>query len=847
MELYHEKLKESGKRKADLKFSIDVLLLFRPGIIRQAKGYKKLNRWTMYKSYFKIGWRNMLRNKGYSLINIGGLAVGMAVAIINGLWIWDELSFNKYYQNYDHIAQIAETEGDGKKWTGTTMTYPLGAELINNYHSHFKHIVRSSWGGEYILSSGEKMISVPGLYADAAAPEMFTFKMIHGARTGLNDTHSIMISTSLAKQLFGDDDPLNKVIRMSNKTDVTVTGVYEDFPLNTKFNEVRFFAPWSLYLIENKWIEERALTNWRNHFIKIYAEILPSSNFDATTEQIKNALQFDPADREDAVKKQQHIFLYPMSQWHLSPEKQGVISPLRMVWLVGTIGLFVLLLACINFMNLSTARSEKRAKEVGIRKTIGSIRSQLVNQFFTESLLVVFIAFLAAILFASLSLPSFNEIAGKQISMPWTNLNFWLIGAGFILITSALSGSYPALYLSSFKPIKVLKGTFHSGRFASVPRKVLVVLQFSISVILIIGTIVVYQQIQYAKSRPVGYTREGLIMIKKKSRDFYGKYDVLRNELKNTGVVEEVSESMGSVTEVASGNNGWDWKGKDPNLDKSFATLSVSHYHGKTAGWQFIEGRDFSRANASDSSGIVINETAANLMGLKNPTGEPVSWTWWEDKRVINYKILGVIKDMVMSSPYKPIEPTVFYLKGFNGSPNWINIKINSHVPTNEALAKIESVFKKVIPIAPFEYKFADQEYAMKFATEERIGKLASVFAVLAIFISCLGLFGLASFVAEQRTKEIGIRKILGASIASLWKMLSRDFVLLVMLSCVLSIPLAYYLLDSWLQKYTYRIEISVWTFVSTCIVALVITLLTVSFQAIKAAVANPVNSLRSE
>jgi len=504
-------------------------------------------------------------------------------------------------------------------------------------------------------------------------------------------------------------------------------------------------------------------------------------------------------------------------------------------------------LACINFMNLNAARSEKRAKEVGIRKTIGSLRIQLIGQFLSESFLVALFSFTLALVMTVMAIPYFNTISGKDIDIPWMNPVFWASGAIFILLVSVLAGSYPAFYLSSFRPIKVLKGTFHASRLASVPRKVLVVVQFSISLLLAIGTVVVYQQIQHSKDRPVGYDREGLIMIRKKSRDFNDKYDVLRHELKNTGVVEEVSESMGSVTETASGNNGWAWSGGEPHWDDSFVTLSVSATHGKTAGWQFVQGRDFSIDMPSDSSGIVINEAAARFMGLEHPVGEMISWTWWENKKVAEYKILGVIKDMVMDSPFDPSEPSVFYLKGFNGTPNWINIRLRNDISAGKALPEVERVFKKIIPSVPFEYKFVDEEYNLKFAEEERIAKLASVFAVLAIFISCIGLFGLASFVTERRTKEIGIRKVLGATVTHVWRMLSKDFVVLVLIACGVAVPLAHYLLNGWLEKYPYRIEISVWTFLLTCIAALIIAIVTVSFQAVKGALANPAKSLRSE
>jgi putative ABC transport system permease protein len=852
LEAYGNQLKESGKRKADLQFIMEVLLLFRRGIIRPVEGHQTLNTYGMYKSYFKVGWRNLVRNKGYSLINIGGLAIGMAVALLNGLWILHEFSFNKYFENYDRIAQVTEKGYDterGGEWINTTMTYPLGTELINNHSGAFKRIARTSWQSSSILSVGEKKMSANGLYVDKDYPEIFSFKMLEGSRGSLAKPQSIMISASAAKTLFGYEDPLNRTISINNKTDLLITGVFEDFPENTNLRSLQFFAPWDVFLADNKWIEERAQNDWRNHFMKIYVELPEEEMFASASVQIRSALRFDPQDQEEATKSARKLNLYPMDEWHLHPPglRQGQPEPIVMLRMVGAIGLFVLMLACINFMNLSTARSEKRAKEVGIRKTIGSVRNQLIHQFFTESLIIVCFAFLLALMLTAAFLPTFNEIADKQITIPLSNGWFWAAAFGFVILTSGLAGSYPALYLSSFNPIRALKGTFRVGRMAALPRKVLVVFQFSISVILIIGTAIVHQQIQYAKARPVGYDREGLIMIDKKTDDFYGKYDVLRTEWKNTGVVAEVSESMGPVTEIVSGNNGWDWEGRDPNIDESFATLAVSHLHGKTAGWQFVQGRDFDVSQPGDSSGVVINETALKLMALKEPIGQRVTWTWWVDKQKMDYTILGVVKDMVMESPYAPIEPTVFYLKGFNGTPNWLNIKIDPKVSLQEALPKIEKVFKKVIPTAPFEYKFADEEYAMKFGKEERIGNVATIFAVLAILISCLGLLGLASFVAEKRTKEIGIRKVLGASVSNLWQMLSKDFIVLVIIACLVASPIAYYLLGKWLSKFTYHTDISIWILISTALGAIGLSLLTVSYQAVKAALMNPVRSLRSE
>lgn len=852
IELYHERLKKSGKRRADLLFAIDVILLLRPGIIRKSAESKTTNPVMMYRNYLTVALRNLRRNKGYSAINIGGLAIGMTVALLNGLWIWDELSFNKSFANYDRIAQITKRELDlrkGGQWIGTSMVYPLGTELIEKHSQEFEHIVRTSNDTESIFSVNENYVSSIGLYADQDAPRMFSFNMLQGTHAGLREPKSILISRSLAESLFGTSDPMNQTLRMNNRTDLEVTGIFEDFPANTRFGRLRYFLSWDLFLANNKWIEARALTDWRNHFYQIYVQLHPSGSFEASQDRIQSVLRFDPQDAEHAIKTRQHIYLHPMSEWRLYPSgsQYGDSETIRMIKLLGAIGTFVLVLACINFMNLSTARSEKRAKEVGIRKTIGSVRSQLIGQFFSESLLMVLFAFVVALVLSYTALPWFNLIAAKQIAMPWTNGWFWLSGAVFVCVTSVLAGSYPAIYLSSFTPAKTLKGLFRVGPAASIPRKVLVVFQFSISVILITGTAIVYQQIQHAKNRPVGYDREGLIMIRKKTSEFDGKYNILRTELKNTGAVVEVSESMGPMTDVVSGNNGWDWTGRDPNNDQSFATLAVSHTHGKTAGWKFIDGRDFDLARSSDSSGLIINESAARIMGLAHPVGEAVSWTWWQDKRVINYIILGVIEDLVMDSPYGKVDPTIFYLQGFNGKPGWINIRLTPGSVPAEALLKIEQVFKKVIPTVPFDYKFADEEYARKFQSEERIGELASIFAGLAIFISCLGLLGLASFVAEQRTKEVGIRKVMGASITGLWKLLSQDFVRLVIVSCAIATPLSWYLLSEWLERFEYRTHISIWIFAGTVTGTIIITLCTVSYQAIKAAMTNPAKSLRTE
>ncbi|MEO7992693.1 MAG: FtsX-like permease family protein, partial [Chryseolinea sp.] len=647
--------------------------------------------------------------------------------------------------------------------------------------------------------------------------------------------------------LFDDADPINQIVKINNEKEATVTGVYEDLPKNSTFYGIQFFRSWEFFITDGPWITEQG---WDNHFLQIYVQIEPQKTFESVNANIINAetkaIQ-DLAYMKDELKYNYEVLLLPMRDWHLHADfKEGVLQsgPMQFVGFIGSIGVFVLLLACINFMNLSTARSEKRAKEVGIRKAIGSLRKQLIGQFFSESFLVVILAFIAALVLVTLSLPWFNLLSDKDMSLPLNQQWFWLSSFTFLLVTGLLAGSYPALYLSSFNPVSVLKGVFRAGRFSSAPRRVLVVIQFTVSVILVICTGIIYNQLMFVKDRPVGYDREGLLMISKKSAAFTDKADVLHTELKNTGVVSYISESGGTVTQIYSENGGFTWKDKDPKAEEGFGTISVSHEYGKTVGWQFIDGRDFSKDIASDSAGFVINEAAAKFMGLKNPVGEIVHWKngpWNVDK---DFRVLGVIKDMIMESPFQPIKPTIYFTMGWKG---WMLVRITPGVPVSEALPKIEHVFNSVIPDIPFDYKFADQEYATKFATEDRIGKLAGVFASLAVVISCLGLFGLASFVAEQRTKEIGIRKVLGASIANLWQMLSREFVLLVIVSCVIAVPISYYILFKGIQQYEYKTDISWWIFAGAAIGTLLITLLTVSFQAIKAALANPVKSLRTE
>ncbi|MBD2702346.1 ABC transporter permease [Spirosoma sp. BT702] len=841
-------LRRIGQRRARWRYWWDVVGFISPfAIRRETKAYSIPNSIhpMMIRNYLKIAFRSLAKNKVYSFINIGGLAVGMAVALLIGLWVYDELTFNAYHKNHDRIARVVHQRTvNGEILTTQGIPIPVAKVLQNEYGTDFRHVTLSSWNTRHMLTFGDTKFTKMGAFMTPDAPELLSLKMIKGSPSGLQQSSSILLSESVAKALFGSTDPLDKLIKIDNNLDVKVTGIYEDIPYNSEFQDLRFIAPWDLYVASTDWVKKANDENeWGQNSFQLFVQLAENVNPAAVSEKIRLIKQQKGG--ADEVKFQPEIHLYPMNRWHLhtdwvNGENEG--GRIEFVWLFSCTGLFVLLLACINFMNLSTARSEKRAKEVGIRKAIGSLRRQLISQFLSESFLVVGLSFVLALLMAQLTMPFFNDVADKQMTMPWLSPFFWLAGLSFCLITGLLTGSYPAFYLSSFQPIKVLKGTISGlrfGRMAGLPRKVLVVMQFTVSITLIVGTVVVYRQILHAKNRPIGYNREGLVMMHMSTPDIHDHFDAVRDELTKSGTVLALAESMSPATDVWSNNTGFNWKGKDPALQTDFATIGVSHDFGRTVGWKFTDGRDFSRAIQTDSSGFVLNEAAVKFMGLKRPVGQIVQWG---DR---SFKVIGVVKDMLMSSPYDPVKQTIYFIP--RRAANFVTIRINPASSANEALQRIEVVFKKYNPSSPFNYDFVDTEYALKFAAEERIGKLASVFATLAIFISCLGLFGLASFIAEQRTKEIGVRKVLGASVLNLWGLVSKDFVVLVIIAFGIATPIAYNFLNKWLQKYEYRTDISWWIFAATGAGALFITLLTVSFQSIKAALVNPVKSLRSE
>ena len=790
----------------------------------------------MLLSCLRIAFRNLRRNKGYSFINIAGLAAGMAITLLIGLWIADELGFDHYHDNHARIAAVMRRQmivGPTSRniRVGQSVTTVLDGALSKGYENIIKNKTFISFNSWHLLGTGDKNLSAQGAWAQPSFPAMFTFRMLTGTGASLKDPSTVLLAQHTANALFGDENPVGKTIKLDNKTPYTVGGTFADLPLNTSFHEVQFLLSWDDP--QNRYLN--ANTDWEDHSAKCYIQLAGNVTFDKATARIKDL----PV--AHLRHERQEVFAYPLDAAHLHDEFiDGHPSGGRIlfIWLFGTIGTFILLLACINFMNLSTARSQQRAKEVGIRKTIGSHRYQLISQFLGESILTATLAFIGAIALAAISLPFFNQLAAKQIDFPWTSLSFWAVALGFTLLTGLIAGSYPAFYLSAFKPVKVLKGANKAGKGASLPRKVLVVTQFTVSLSLIIATLIVFKQIQFAKDRPVGYNRDGLLYIPINTDDLATHYEALRIQLLNTGVVTNIARSSQPTTLFDNGND-ITWSGQTEEQKRvNYLNVNVTPEFGATVGWHVLQGRDFSRLYGTDSSACILNDAAIKATGLKNPIGMRVTFFGKP------YTVIGVVGNLITNSPYAPVDPGIFL---GDGMTNFITIRLRPNTPIRTALATLEPLFRRYNPSSSFNYTFIDEEYAQKFAAETRIGALSTIFSGLAILISCLGLFGLAAFVAEQRTKEIGVRKVLGAGILDLWALLSGDFVRLVLISMFIAMPLIALVMNRWLRNYTLHTNLSPWIFIAPGTGILLLTILTVSFQALKAALMNPVRSLRSE
>jgi putative ABC transport system permease protein len=786
----------------------------------------------MLKNYIKIAWRNLLKNKGYSLINIGGLAVGMASAMLILLWVQNQMSVDLFHHKKDRLYKaMNRAPFDGELHTWDRTPKPLGPALKTEF-PEIANTSRFTDNGNFLFTVGDKKITCAGAFVDSVFLNMFDFPLIAGNQNHILDQpNAIVITETMAKKLFDEGDALGKVIKIDSTDYATVTGVLKDLPNNTCF-KFDYLLPWA-YMKKIGWTDDY----WGNNSIQTYVELTPNSSQRVVESKIKDITIRHHPGNEDT-----EVFLHALPNWWLySKFKNGKIAGgrIEMVRLFTVIASFILLIACINFMNLSTARSEKRAKEVGVRKVAGAQKQSLIIQFLSESVIIAGIAGMVALGIVMLAVPSFSELVNQRLSVNYGSLNFWLSALAFVLFTGIMAGSYPALFLSSFVPVKVLKGTFKKAQAAISPRKILVIIQFSIAIILIISTLIINRQIQYGKDRESGYNKNNLIYIFGIG-DIEKNYKLIKQELLNNGIASSVTKTSAPITEGWSNSWGFQWQGRAPDDKTVFDRFCVDDGFVKTAGLTLVAGRDMDLSTyPTDSTAVLLNESAVKAMGFANPIGQTVK------DNGIEWHVVGVFKDFILQSPYSPVVPMV--VEGAKGWFNAIHIKFNTSLETAAALGKTEEIFKRYNPAYPFEYNFVDEAYAKKFEESQRMGNLATLFAFLTIFISCLGLFGLAAYMAETRTKEIGVRKVLGASVFSITKLLSKEFVLLVLISCFVAFPIAYWAMNHFLESFDYRISIGWGTFILAGIGSLLIALLTVSSQAIKAAVINPVKSLRSE
>ncbi|NML23671.1 FtsX-like permease family protein [Pseudoflavitalea sp. G-6-1-2] len=790
----------------------------------------------MLLNYFKTGFRNLWKNKRFSAINLLGLSIGMASAILILLWTQHELSFDRFHQDQNQLYKaMNKSKFDGKVQVWGATPKILGPTLKAEYPD-FQYIARANDIDGSVLRVGDTKISSNGMFTDPDFLKMFSFPLLKGnIDKALSETHSIVITESLSKRLFGKEDPIGKTISLrpvaATPTDFTVTGLLKDLPNNTQF-AFDYLLTWS-YFRSLGWDDEY----WGNNSIGTYVKLQPGITESAINKKIENVTITHSKNVEDTK-----VFLFPVAKGRLYSQFENGISVggrIALVRLFFIIAGLILLIACINFMNISTARSEKRAREVGIRKVVGAQRASLIGQFLGESILLTLISGVFALLIVQLSLPSFNLLTEKVLSVPYSSGMFWLIAIGFLLFTGLLAGSYPAFYLSSFRPIRVLKGTMHKVQALITPRKVLVVTQFTVAIVLIAATIIIRQQIRYAQERDAGYNRKnlGYVFI---SKDIVQNYDVISQQLYSSGAVVSLSKTSSPLTENWS--NTWDiqWEGKDPSRKIVIDRYCTDGNLVTTAGFTLSKGRDINlREFPGDSLSALINESAVKVMGFSNPIGQTFEDN---DKR---WTIVGVVKDIILESPYDPMKPMV--LEGPAGWFNALHLRLNPANSTADNLRKTEAVFKKYNPDFPFKFSFIDEQYEKKFNDEQRIATLASLFAGLTIFISCLGLFALATYMAENRVKEIGVRKVLGASVLDITSLLSKDFLVLVAVSILLATPVAWWAMHKWLLDFNYRVTIQWWVFAMAGVLSILIALATVSYNSIRAAMANPTKSLRNE
>jgi ABC-type antimicrobial peptide transport system permease subunit len=790
----------------------------------------------MIRNFLKVTLRNLWRNKTFSIINIAGLTIGMAAAMLIMLWVQNELSYDRFYKNADNIALLYSRDMNNGRVDLWSNTCALIAPELKKDYPEVKEAAR--FRTVYFLTTvGDKHFNTEGAFADSTFLSVLNFPLLEGdAKNALNDNHNIVITKSMAVRLFGNEEPMGKVVRIDSAENFKVAGVLKDLPGNTQFT-YQYLLPWS-FITKLGWDKQRT---WASTDAATYVMLKPGSSFKAFNDKIRGLIKTHINQGDGSTRE---IVVQPFSRDHLYSKVENgqlVGGRIETVNMFITIAVFILLIACINFMNLSTAKSEKRAKEAGIRKVVGARMGSLIAQFISESTIVALLAFGFALFIVKASLPAFNDVVGIPLAINFGNPYYWLFAVGFILVTGLLAGSYPAFYLSSFRPAEVLKGTFRKMNTLITPRKILVVLQFTFAIVLIICTIVVQSQLQFARHRDAGYKKDGLVYIFSQG-DVLKNYKVIKHDLLSSGAATSVTKAFSPITRVWGAVTNFSWPGSTESDKKiNFLQFEADADFAKTTGATILQGRDIDMDQyKTDSTAVLLNESAVKVMHLQNPIGRLI-----RNGQGQTCHVIGVLKDFIIESPYDPVKPMI--IQGLSTGYPVVHFRLNPANTTADNLSKAESIFRKYNNQYPFEYYFADEQYARKFKQERQDGTLSGLFAGLTIFISCLGLFGLAAYMAENRVKEIGIRKVLGASVGNITALLSADFVKLVMISIIVASPVAWWAMSKWLQNFNYHVSVEWWVFAAAGLGSIFIALITISSQAIKAALANPVKSLRSE
>ena len=786
----------------------------------------------MFKLNLKIALRNLWRNKGFTLINLGGLAIGLASCMVLLLYVAYEYGYDKQFTDYDKTYLVYNNQKTAKETFSFLAVPGLMENEVRSKVSGVSKVGRLSYPEYKMLSYHQNNFKKSAVFADPDFLKMFDYKVLKGnPNTFLKNPDGVILSETLAKNLFGNEDPLNKVVKLENNLSLKVEGVVEDRPKNSSL-EIDYLMSWKLYETLNPWTKT---SGWTSNYCVLFVQLQDNSFFEQANNQMHGMIKANDKNSNGEP------FLHPLSKWHLYEKFEngknvgGRIDQLKIFFLLA---FCILLIACVNFMNLSTAKSEKRAREVGVRKAIGSSRNNLVSQFMFESILLTTLSMLVAFVLIEVSLPYFNNLLRISLEIDYADWKFWAVFLGLALLTGIIAGSYPAFYLSSFDPVKVLKGFKLSGGSSLSIRKYLVVFQFVFAACLIVCTAVIYQQLNFIKNKPIGYNIGNLVQISAEGELANpGKRNILKDEILKSGAATAVTEYSQSLT--AGGNNTYavSWPGKDENekilVNYRFTTVDLT----KTTGMEILAGRDFSKDRV-DTANVLVNEALVKVMGMKNPVGKVISW----DQPLT---IVGVVKDYVMESPYQSPKPLIIAQN--KQATSTIIMRLNDQSNVTSSINKINEIVKRLNPAFPAEVKFVNENFESKFQNEKLLGTLSNWFGGFAIFISCLGLLGLALFMAEQRKKEISIRKVLGASTANILTLLNKDFIKLVAIANVIAFPLAYIIISKWLSGYEYRISVSALPFIAAISLSVIIAILTVSIQSVKVAKANPVDALKYE